>query len=399
MSLILFFLLITIMITDAEERLWLVKDNQEYNQQFKQEALISRNEEFIKVTDFYNKIIGRYGKRYHSKNIQAMHPRQRAKWVKRCYEYSKKLDLPLMAVLSIALFESGFNPKADGPFNEAGMFQLRPSAVRQADSFRKKIKSKKLREELAFRDNNRNDLEDPLNALKIACLLLYGYRIEFGSNPVWYISAYHWGGHLMGKFYYAKALPPENFVFNKGTLREDVREPFSYYFVWAHMDNAFSSFRQYITIPLDYIEAYRKQAGEHEIAFIDHYKFVRKLKTSIKDLEKVRSEFEEDRKKELKRVENLLVKAENDYIQMKGWIKKGNFRSLNEVWMAEKSIYKNLLKNIVQERLDFKSRLALYVSVAMLAIMAFFSLIGLYIFCRWLYRKVFRRKDSMFYRQ
>ena len=64
----MFFLLAVLHIftlfTYHEKERWLIRDNQLYNDQMLSEVLLGPGEHKKKVTDFYNKIIIRYGYRY-----------------------------------------------------------------------------------------------------------------------------------------------------------------------------------------------------------------------------------------------------------------------------------------------------------------------------------------------
>ena len=126
------------------EREYLLDAERIFRNTFLGEALMQPGESFTKHVDFYNKIIGWYGFHYHPKRKNAMGPKMRAKFVKRLYQYNMMLDLGKFDIIAVALLESSFNPNAKGDFGETSMFQLKHSAVLQADWFFKKIKSERV---------------------------------------------------------------------------------------------------------------------------------------------------------------------------------------------------------------------------------------------------------------
>ena len=392
-SVLMLTLTIFVIWTSRTERQWLINDRIEFDTEISHQLMLSASDHKRVSIDFANKIISRYGYRYHHKNKKAMHPKERADFVLKAYEYEKVLDLPTFTLLSFAMLESYFNPYEKGLYNESGMFQFRKSTVAQAESFWRSIRSPKIREKLRFRYNSTNDLVDPLNQLKMAAVLIWGYRIDFGNDLMWYISAYHWGGGQMYKYYAKGVLPPDEFLFNKGTVKEDARNPFSYYFVWSQIHNAFSGYRQQMSLPLEYISAYRKAASERELIFIDHYKLVQKLKNSIRDLKAMKTEFTEEREKEIKRLDKLVSSAEKEYAIKKKWIKDGNFTTIEQVWTAERTIWKDFLKGVFEEKFIFRERLVLYVTGGLMVVLLLFSFIGIYVFLRWLFRKYRKRRN------
>ncbi len=394
-SVILLFLVVFVLVTSSEERRWLINDRVEFDTEVSHQLMLSASDHKRISIDFANKIISRYGYRYHHKNRKAMHPKARADFVLKSYEYEKLLDLPTFTLLSFAMLESYFNPYESGPYNESGMFQFRKDTVAQADSFWKDIRSPKIREKLRFRTGGTNDLIDPLNQLKMAAVLIWGYRIDFGNDLMWYVSAYHWGGGQMYKYYVKGVLPPDEFVFNRGTIKEDVRNPFSYYFVWSQIHNAFSGYRQQMSLPLEYISAFRKAASERELIFIDHLKLIQNLKNSIRDLKEMKTKFTEGRERELERLEKLVFAAEKDYAIKKKWIKKGNFTTIEQVWTAERAIWKQFLKDLFEDKFILRSRIVIYSTAAVGAVLLLFSLVGVYVFLRWGFRNYRKRRRRL----
>ena len=387
LSVILLFIVIFGFVMFSEERRWLINDRIAFDTEISHQLMLSPSDHKRVSIDFANKIISRYGYRYHHKNKKAMHPKTRADWVLKAYAYEKMLDLPTFTLLSFAMLESYFNPYEKGPYNEGGMFQFRRGTIAMAESFRRDIRSPRIREKLRFQYNGTNDLIDPLNQLKMAAVLIWGYRIEYDNDMMWYVSAYHWGGGQMYKYYVKGVLPPDEFVFNKGTVREDVRNPFSYYFVWSQIHNAFSGYRQQMSLPLDYISAFRKAASERELLYISHLKLIQNLKTSIRDLKNMKTEFTEGRKKELEKLEKLVLSAEKDYAITQKWIKKGDFTTIEQVWTAEKTIWRKFLKDLFEDKFILRSKIVIYSTAALGAVALLFSLIGFYSFLRWWYRR------------
>lgn len=372
---------------------FLISDSEQFRDRIAERALVGPQEAWLKYTDFYNKVIGWYGHRYHKSKIQAMSPKQRADWVVNCYEYSEALNLPKFALVSLALMESDFNPVAVGPFDERGMFQMRHAAIAQAQFFYTRWLDPELKKKFRFEADDWYDLENPLNQLKIAALIIWGYKRMFRGDPRWYITAYHWGSDLIMKYYRNDILPPAKFVFNKGTIREDVRSPWSYYFVWAQINNAFSHFRKDINMPIDYLKLYRKQASALELQFIDSWKYVKTLRDTVDRIKAREKEFDEDIEREMKKLKRLTVKAEEEYTKLHKLIQTGNFRNISDVFTAGKAVYKKLIGDMCSEAMGRREKLVIYAAGGLILLLLFFSPVGIYCVLRRIPKIImFRRK-------
>lgn len=355
-------------------------------------ALVGPGEHFRKHVDFYNKIIGWYGPQYR-KGKRGMSHKQRSKFVINLYDYNKMLGLPYFDVISIALIESYYDPFTVGPFNEGGMFQMRPGAVAQAVMYHGFIKSKHVRDRLRFNYGKDSDLRDPLNQLKMACVLLWGYRRQYANDPSWYVSSYHWGG-IMDRYWRKKIQVPKEFVFNKGTVREDVRDPFVYYFMWANIEQAFSHFRKdiYVYMPPDYIKKWKESASELEVQFVQSWKYVKQLNDKVKKIEEMEQEFNEERKIELAKLRKLTDKANEEYQRLHSKLKIGNFKSVKDVWFAGRVVYRQMIKDIAQEKMGLHDRVTLYILATLGILLFIFSMVGLWSTGRRLWRVLKRRK-------
>ncbi len=378
----------------ASERDNWKQDSAIFKDTIAQQALIGPQEAKLKYIDFYNKIIGWYGGSYHPtpERSRGMHGKTRAIFIVKCYEYTKILDLPPMALMSLAFMESSYNPNATGPFEEGGIFQMRWAAVAQATYFYEKwLTSPAVKKTLRFDATKWDDLYDPLNQLKMAAVLLWGYKRMFGNDERWYIPAYHWGSGLIMKYYRNDVLPPDEFVFNKGTINEDVRNPWSYYFVWAQVNQAFSHFRKDINVPTDYVKKYMAQASKLEQEFIESWKYVKKLYDTLDRMERKEKEFEDYMATERRRLKGITEKAYKKHAELNALIKVGKFRKVSDVFHAGEALSRKLAKDIAGDAVRSRDKVAFAAFAGAAVIAGLFSLFGIFVTARGGFRWIGRR--------
>lgn len=335
------------------------------------ESILSDRDRQIKVTDMYGRIHSVYGKKYHSdydKAGQYIHQglkkEVRSEFFRLCYEYSRILSLPYFTLITTAVIETGMNPIArtykttiiDGVevnlILEAGIFQNRYEAVQHALWILHKEMSPSLQQIFSFKFDRMEDLFDPLNALKIEAILFYGAKVRYKADPSWYVTSVHWGSERIWKYYINNVMPPNQFVFNKGTINEDARSPFTYYFYWNAYNSQFERFSTDVFVDESWIVSYKNACSKQEGQFIDMMKYVR---TMIEIAEARQDALDEYKKKEdlyQKQWENKLKATDDKYRELVGLLHRGEGKTAKDIFKEGIALFKGLADDIYSEKVD-----------------------------------------------
>jgi len=202
--------------------------------------IISIKDTRRKVNAFTTQVMAQYGKRYHRKKLRAMSPNEKALFNRLNIKFAEILNYGYYDLIAIALLESEFNPYAKGKLqNEASIFQLAPSAVADAALYYRQLPPE-LKKMFSFKYHNHSkDLEDSINALKIAAVLYWGLRKDFKRQQDWVLTFYHWGKTRIYKYFKLNQFP-HIFIFNANTEREDRRSVINYFNTWYKITSAFN---------------------------------------------------------------------------------------------------------------------------------------------------------------
>jgi hypothetical protein len=349
------------------------------NDKIKEDVMVTERDNQLKVIAMYNLIISTYGNKYHKRynvgkkrKYQGLEPRWQAPLFNRkSYDYEKRLNIPYMTFHTFAKIETAFNPYAETKREitvkkgrketkkalilEAGIFQHREEAVGQALLFNKQMRSihPNLAEELEFKFNKMGDLFDPINALRVQANLVWGYMQKTANQMAWWSTLTHWGwGRIAGYYYFRKnkGILPDDFTFNKGTVKEDTRDPLQYFGLFFANWGQFSKFRIRVGVEQWYDKLYKQECSRLEWQFIQSWKFVKDLKEDVQDFKKFRLETKIEHEKRLKKILSKAANIDREYAKLHGIIKSGRFTKINNVFGMWRIHFKKLRDDLGYER-------------------------------------------------
>jgi hypothetical protein len=364
------------------------------------DKILSENDRYLKVTSFYTEIFATFGQKYHRKynrkpgekyekyiksgrwKNQGMKKEVRADIVRKCYEYERLCNIPYFDLITTGIRESAGNPLArtfhpkDGSILEAGWFQVRKGAVRDAQDYLKMMPPN-MRKKLEFRFNSMQDLFDPLNALKIEACLFWGARIQFHNDPSWYVTAVHWSPGKMLKYWKHGIEPPEKFVFNKNTVREDARNPFTYYYSWNAFNSQFKQFKTQVYIEKGWLEQYEKACSKIEWEFIQYQRYIQRLIKIREKLKEERTQFKELEKKLVNKYNTKLLNLDKKFKELNGLIKRGKFAKIKEIYLIGELEFGKLAKTISSDKVKGKEKRMIKMTLMVIVVVAIFVLFGI----------------------
>ena len=385
---------------EITDRLTYIKDQRELVN------TLSEADRHLKVTTMYVSVAVNYGQKFHKKynkpkkwKYQGMDKKQLSDLSRLCYRWSRLTDVPYFDIWTTGLIETAYNPLArtyyeDGKtLCEAGWFQHRKEAVMQSEYFLHRMPDY-LKKELTFTFNNMEDLLDPVTALKVQVCLFWGARRLFGNDPSWYVPAVHWGIGKMYRYYKNGMTPPIHFVFNRGTLREDVRNPFTYYFVWHAYSSQFERFTLDVFIEKGWLEQYRKECSKMEWNFIHSQRYVRDM---VNLAEEYREQAEKYKKLELKlskKMEEKIRNANNAYRKLHGRVKSGKLSSMKDVYWEGRKILKDLVLELESEKTERTHKVYLISIITSIIIIIIFSIIGMTVVVVTIFKKIKGKRNA-----
>lgn len=338
--------------------------------------ILSENDRYIKVTRFYSAIMSVYGVKYNhrlKKQDNGLNHYQKADVILEMYELSKLLNLPVMLLPALAAYESAYRPGVKTEY-ETGLFQHRPSAVGQAKLFYDWL-PKKYKKKLAFTYNNRDDLTDPVNAIRIQAVLLWGYKKMFNDNQAFYISASHWGLSRIMPIYKAGIRIKDKFVFNRGTIKEDARNPLMYFYIINQYVVNFENFDLKIGIENGYIEKYKQTCSRYEKDYLNSWKFIKSLQDDIKKIEELKAEKE----KMIAGYNEKIKNVDKKYREIYSMVHSGKYDSVKKLFkQSREDFYKILVDPIIRKKADNRERWLSIMYIFILIILITFSFIGFY---------------------
>lgn len=368
-------------------------------------AVLTERDRNIKINDMYGRIHTTYGKKYHPRwnasdkwMHQGLSKEQRAEFFRLAYEYSRDLSLPYFSLITTSVVETGMNPiartykevkqdvpgivlKKDGKFYiilEAGIFQQRFEAVEHAFWVLENVMSPAQRRRYSFKFTKMEDLFDPINALKIAAILFYDAKLMYNSDPSWYVTSVHWGSSRIWKYFINGVMPPAQFVFNRGTVREDARSPFTYYFYWNAFNTQFEKFTTEVFIDEAWIDSYKKACSKQESLFIDMHKYVRKMIEITEARQQALDEYKIQDDRYRKAWEKKLSDVDNKYRELIGLMRRGKGRTAKDVFKEGFALFKGLADDMYSEKVDkMRKFMIITLAIAMLFIITLAG-IGVY---------------------
>ena len=321
------------------------------------DKITTSSDSYLQITEFYIDIISTYGVKYNYKKgkgrNQGLNHYQRTDVVKEVYQLCKLLDIPFMLPVSIAAYESAFRPyvfttNKNGEKLEVGLYQHRQGAVGQAWLAYHQLPPA-YQKRCAFHYTGDESLEDPINATRIELVLLWGEKRDYANNKAFYVSSRHWGKGDIYPLYAGGIVPEKDFEFNKGTIKEDVRNPLMYYHIIRSYEEQFNKFSLKVWVETSgYAELYRKECSKLELGFIEGWKYAQ---TQIELSEEIKKETERSKKKveklELKYLDNI-KKLDGKYRQLNGYLKRNEFQHVHDIW-NEGMAHLKWLRDIIRD--------------------------------------------------
>lgn len=348
------------------------------------DRITTESDRFIKVTTMYSEIIAVYGNKYHEKNrpqFQGFTTKQKAAVIKEWYELSALLDLPFFVLPSIGAMESSLNPLSTttnylGVIIEAGYLQNRVEAVIQAKWYYEQL-PEEYKKRCAFIYGGQEDLLDPINATRVTAVLLWGLKLRYQNNWAWVMTTYHWGLERIDRYYQAGIAPTKEFVFNKGTLKEDVRDPFLYYWVFNAYCSQFSRFEIKVNVDHSYLVNYLEACSQLEWTFIRQWKWFQEMIELSEEIKGDKIDFEEKQREHIAKWEERMREANEEFLTAKGIITEGKFNKIRDVFKLGDMAVTDFLSEIQNEKVDKLSRVAMSGFLGLIAILTIFAFLGM----------------------
>ena len=258
----------------------------------------------------------------------------------------------------------------------------------------------KLAQEFEFKFSKMSDLFKLDTALKVEALNFWGTMQKTGNQQVWYVTIVHWGEHRIWPYYCLRkneGILPDDFTFNKDTIREDVRDPLQYWGLWYGNWARFKDFQIKVGIEQWYDKRYRQECSAIEWQFIYSWKYVKQI---IKDAEELRSsklKFEKDYLKKNKKLEKKIRNLDSEYRRLNGLIKSGKFKSIfKEVFYPAREAFKNLAKEIGSPKTKTFRKIIIIATSMVGVIIIIFTIIGIITLVK---KITLRRKRDKFEKQ
>lgn len=365
----------------------------------------SSKERKMKITTFYGYIMTDYGNKYRKgkdrkgqRKTQGLHPKyQKPQVIDAMYNYEQWLDIPHFTLIILAMIESVFNPIAvtyddEGNIIEAGLWQNRLEFVGQAMLALKDLTqiNPRLAKKLNFKFSSMKDLSDPVNATKIEALVVWHYKRYFANNTPYYILATHWGLHRAYKYYITDFEIPDEIVFLKKNLKNDVRKPLHFWRMFYSAYKNFSSFRIEIGYDITYIISYKEKCSRLEYEFVHSWKEEKKLKAEIADLKKYKIEIDQKLKEKINKIIKREKKLDQLYRKYFNMIETGKFHKIKDVWIMWKTHLKQVYMELFGEKIKKEKRVTYIIYFSMISVIFLFTLFG-FIMSIWITIKKIRK--------
>jgi len=318
------------------------------------DEILSPNDRYLKVSKFYSAIIATYGVKYHQnkgrENDQGLSHYQKPDFILEVYRLCNMLDIPYMLPMAMATFESSFRPYVQTDF-ETGIFQHRPEAVGQAWIYYYQL-SPEYQKKCSFYYNDREDLKDIINAIRIQMVLLWGYKKDFANNQAYYISSAHWGLHRIWPMYSRGIAIPDEFSFNKGTVDEDCRNPMMYYFIINSYLTAYNRFDLNVWVETaGYKEVYKKACSKLEWGYLEGWKYAQDLLETAKEVELNNSEYKEKNEKLIKKYNDKIKQVDEEYRRIHGLMMQGKYRDIKDLFNLARQEFRAFRDDVMAGRL------------------------------------------------
>ena len=294
------------------------------NRAIKEVLELRSNFDWTKMNDaetHYNSmmidIITTYSFKYDKKYRKAMNPDQRSEYIRQNKIYADALSFNPFEVPCISLLESSFNPWLDHEYGEIGINGIKYETALWCEKIQQKYMPDHLRRLLFVDLKTRQDLKDPIIALRVTYTLIWYNRRLFNGRQDWYVSVYHWGGFLSRHWDYRKKDGDVPITFTLNGIEYNVMK---YYIAFRELLTAFNSGK--LQAGREIVEkwkAYYKQKCREELQYREMKGIIRSLKKQLNE----KTDIEKKLKDKHKRIEEELKKADTKMRKISGEVKKG----------------------------------------------------------------------------
>lgn len=361
-----------------------------------QDIVVSEKEKKLKIVTMYSAIIGKYGYKFHpnnnsgnSRKYQGLNKYAKAEFIIKAFEYESLLEIPYFTLCTIALIETAFNPIAetfweDGTLKEAGIFQNRREAVGQALLYFRELSANnpKIAQKLEFTFSDMKDLQNPINALKIEAILIWGLKRDFAGEMPYYISALHWGIHRVMPYYGSKTHFPEAFIFNKHTKREDIRNPLMYFTVFNEFYSSFCNYTTSVNVDMTWLARYKKRCSDVEWQFINSWKYLSDLKNRIKEIEEYKIASRQEHEEMILKLKSRMERTDEEYRKIMGIARSGKFTNIKDVFKLWRKSFLFFVAEVKQDKVVRYSLMIQSIVVGIIGIIIVFIMLLIIIFIK-----------------
>jgi hypothetical protein len=173
------------------------------------------------------------------------------------------------------------------------------------------------------------------------------------NQMAWWTTFTHWGLGRVAPYYYFRrngGILPDDYTFNKGTIREDVRDPLQYFGLFYANWGQFSQFKIKVNVETWYDKLYKQECSRIEWQFIQSWKFVKELKKETEDLKAFRLKAKEEDEKRVAKILKKSSKIDLEYKKLHGRISSGDFLNIHDVFRLWLVPFKKLMKDLSKDK-------------------------------------------------
>jgi hypothetical protein len=354
------------------------------DEQIEINKIISENERYLKITEFYSSIMSTYFVKYREKDNRidrGLNKYQKSELIYEVYHGCRILRIPYMYPMAKIIIESSGRPFIRTKW-ETGLWQMRHEYAMQAKYFYQFL-PEHLKKRFAFvYTGKKEELENVINSTRIELINIWGYMRMFDGSVAWAYTASHWGMDKIHKIYKSgikldMCTFPKEYRFKVKNSEDDVRNPLMYYYLATAYASQFEKFSTKVYVDKGYIEAYRRQASRLEREYIDMLKFVSDTMKYIVEVKENQEKFESQQKKLKLKYEEKIKYVDDEYRKLQGLVKSGRFKSFKDIVRMARGHFRWLRDEIVKEKKELYYKFLIYVYVFIVCFILFFFVIGL----------------------
>ena len=177
---------------------------------------------------------------------------------------------------------------------------------------------------------------------------------------------------------------PDQFVFNRGTLKEDARNPLMYYYIINAYENRFNEFDLKVWIDQGYIDAYKKECSRMEWGFLEGWKYAQDLLKTAQEIKINTEKYEAENKRLIEKYNEKIKKVDEEYRRIHGLMKRGKFKKIKDLFLIAKLQFRALRDEIMDQEKKMIERILLISYILIILIILIFAIIGVIDIIRWI---------------